>query len=172
MPPSHRDVYPESERAVMSVVCDQVKHDGYCDLSIDEIAAKAGVSRTTVQNAFRRARQDDTKHVEVEFRPRPGRKNMTNIIRIVSSEWVDWIKRSIGFKRLRPTKTRFEKPSLTERAVRNEMALEGGKEASAVLHRFDGAPSKHVSTGNGLDEPKRSRRERFRTSSAMAGGWV
>lgn len=103
MPRAMWKYYTEGERAALCVVGDQVKRRGYCDLALDRIAAVAGVSRTTVQNALRKARHPELGHVTVEERPRAGRKNLTNIVRIISSAWLGWLKRSIGFKRLNPT---------------------------------------------------------------------
>ncbi len=105
--------YTEGERAVLCVVGDQVKRYGYCDLPIDRIAAVAGVSRTTVQNALRKARDGEHSHITVEERPRAGRKNLTNIVRIISSAWLGWLKRSIGFKKVSPTVAKEYKPSLS-----------------------------------------------------------
>jgi hypothetical protein len=46
--------------------------------------------RTTVQNALRQARRLIT--VE-ERRPTGRRKSLTNIVRIVSPEWMTWLRR-------------------------------------------------------------------------------
>jgi hypothetical protein len=70
-----------------------VKHHGVCDLPIDQIAALAGVCRSTVQNTLHKARDEDHHHIKVTARPRPGRKNLPNLIEIVSPEWRTWIRR-------------------------------------------------------------------------------
>ena len=59
MPDDIRCHYTEGERAVLCVVAGEVKRQGISDLSIDEIAARAGVSRTTAQNALRIASGGD-----------------------------------------------------------------------------------------------------------------
>lgn len=110
MPPGLRAVYTEGERAALAVIADQVKRIGHCDLPIDQIAAMAGVSRTTCQNAMRKAKSEGVQHITVRERKQPGRKNLTNIIRIVSSAWLTWLGRSIGFKSLRPSKTEEGEP--------------------------------------------------------------
>lgn len=104
LPDTIRHHYTEGERAALFVVAGEVRKRGYSDLPIDRIAATAGVGRTTVQNALREARR--LGHVKVELRPRRGQKNDTNIVRIVSKEWLAWLKRgpSTGFKRLSTTK--------------------------------------------------------------------
>ena len=108
LPPNIRHYYTEGERAVLCVVSGEVKRQGICDWPIDKIAAVAGVSRTTVQNALSWAQR--LGHVMVEQRPVHGRKSLTNVVRVVSLEWRTWIKRgpslarSIGFKMFDPTK--------------------------------------------------------------------
>ena len=93
---------------MLCVVSGEVKHHGVCDLFIDKIAATAGVSRTTVQNALDWARR--LGHVTIEYRPVRGRRSLTNVVRVVSLEWRTWIKRgpslarSIGFKTIYPTR--------------------------------------------------------------------
>jgi hypothetical protein len=101
LPHTIRCHYTEGERAVLFVIAGEVKRFSVCDLSIKEIADRAGVRRTTVQNALHWAAR--LRHVEVERRPQPGRKNLTNVIRIVSSAWRAWLARGtflarIGFK--------------------------------------------------------------------------
>ncbi|MBF2717509.1 hypothetical protein [Agrobacterium vitis] len=108
MPDTIRHHYTEGERAALTVIAGEVKHHGLCDLALDRIAAVAGVSRTTVQNAIREARA--LGHLSVEPRPRKGQKNLTNLVRIVSAEWMTWLKRGpslarqTGFKDFHPTK--------------------------------------------------------------------
>jgi hypothetical protein len=102
MPDNLRHYYTEGERAVMCVVAGEVKRHGICDLPIDEVADRAGVGRTTVQNALHEARR--LGHVEITERPRRGAKSLPNIVAIASAEWRTWIKRGppaahgIGFK--------------------------------------------------------------------------
>jgi hypothetical protein len=91
MPPKMSLEYTEGERAVMCIIAGEIKHHGLCDLSIDEIAARAGVCRTTAQNAMHEARR--LRHITVLERPRPGMKSLTNVVRICSKEWLTWVKR-------------------------------------------------------------------------------
>lgn len=128
LPPTVRHCYTMGEGAALAVIASEVKLHGACDWPIDRIAASAGVSRTTVQNALRVARLH--KHVEVQSRPRKGMKNLTNIVRIISKDWMDWIERSIGFKKLHPTKTPDKRKGneRTERPAKR--AYEKGEEAN------------------------------------------
>lgn len=91
LPSSIRQRFTEAERAAMVIIAGEVKHHGVCDLTIDHIAALAGCSRTTVQNALREARRIGL--VRVTSRPRSGQKNLSNLIEVVSPEWWAWIKR-------------------------------------------------------------------------------
>ena len=113
LPPNLRANYTEGQRSVLCIVAGEVKRHGICDLAIDQIAARAGVSRTTVQNALRAAAaaaNDRAAIISIEHRPVPGRKSKTNIVRVVSADWLAWIARapslaaSIGFNSLNTSK--------------------------------------------------------------------
>jgi hypothetical protein len=91
MPPDLRALFTEGQRAVLAVMCGEVKLHGTCDLPNDRMAALAGVCRTTVQTTMHEARRLGLIHVTE--RPRPGRKNLTNIIRIMSRDWLTWVNR-------------------------------------------------------------------------------
>jgi hypothetical protein len=90
--PDHlRHHYTEGERSVLCIVAGEVKHHGICDLPIDKIAALAGVCRTMVQNTMHEARR--LGHIKITERPQPGRKNLPNVIEIISPEWRAWMRR-------------------------------------------------------------------------------
>ncbi|MEN3287832.1 MAG: hypothetical protein V7634_2132 [Bradyrhizobium sp.] len=91
MPPAMRARFTEGQRAVLAIVVGEVKRRGVCDLPYDQIAALAGVCRTTVQTTMHEARR--LGFINITERPRPGRKNLTNLIRIASTEWITWIGR-------------------------------------------------------------------------------
>lgn len=98
MPPRMSLEYTESERAVMFIIAGEIKHHGLCDLSIDEIAARAGVCRTTAQNAMHEARR--LGHITILERPRARMKSLTNVVRICSKEWLAWLKRGSSAAKL------------------------------------------------------------------------
>src|SRR5262245_31152744 len=91
MPPAARAQFAEGQRAALAIVGGEVKHHGACDLPYDKIAALAGVCRTTVQTTIHEARRLSL--INDLERPLPGRKNLTNVIRIVSREWLSWLTR-------------------------------------------------------------------------------
>lgn len=124
LPPQVRQHYTQGERAVLYVISTEVKRTGVCDWPIAKIAAMAGVCRTTAQNAMREAQR--LAHIIVEVRAVPGRKNLTNVIKVISREWCAWLKRGpIGFKTLDPTKNIYSKKEGTEQAERPQGAIRG-----------------------------------------------
>jgi hypothetical protein len=90
MPPAIAAQFTEGERSALSIVAGEIRTKGQCDLPIDGIAARAGVGRTTVQNALRVARGHGL--LNIDERPRPGRKNLTNVITIVDASWQAWLR--------------------------------------------------------------------------------
>lgn len=109
MPPQLAAHFTCAELAVLKIVGDEVRARGACNRSIAEIAARAGVGRTTVQNALRLAAKLCL--IIVQERRRDGQKNLPNVLRIASREWLAWNATrakakpapSIGFKLMNPT---------------------------------------------------------------------
>lgn len=114
MPPDVRALYSEAERAALAVIGEQCRRKGFCDLCIDEIANLAGVSRTSVQNAIRKARSPERGQISVRERPQQRGKSLTNIIKIICRSWRGWIGRAIGFKRMSPSETEVKKQLLED----------------------------------------------------------
>src|ERR687884_329168 len=121
MPPALACKFTVSELAVLRIIGDEVHQHGLCDRCVDEIAARAGVCRRMVQNAIREAARLGL--LTIEERRREGRRNLPNVVRIVSKEWTMWLARGgrssrpsaaplIGCKKLRPT----DKSSKTQRS--------------------------------------------------------
>ncbi len=89
---------------MLTVVSRACQRGGTCSLPIDAIAALAGVSRSTTQNAVRLAVRLGL--IERRERRIPGRKSLTNIVRVISAEWTAWLKLSAGdtgFKLISPS---------------------------------------------------------------------
>jgi hypothetical protein len=92
LPDTLRHYFTEGERSVLCIVSGEVKHHGICDLSIDEMADRAGVGRTTVQNTLHEARRLGL--VKITARPVRGKPSKTNLVEIASHEWKSWISRA------------------------------------------------------------------------------
>jgi hypothetical protein len=104
---------------VLCIVVGEVKRHGICDLTIGEIADRAGVCRTTVQNTLHEARR--LYHLNITERPQHGRNSLTNIVRITSAEWLNWIRRA-------PSAARFIGSNLLK-MVSITKSKEGSKKA-------------------------------------------
>jgi hypothetical protein len=76
---------------VLCIIAGEVKRRGICDLLIDKIGALAGVCRTTVQSTLHKARR--LGHLKITERPQRGRKSLSNIVEVVSREWLAWLKK-------------------------------------------------------------------------------
>ena len=104
MPPALACKFTVGELAVLRIVGDEVRQHGQCDRCVDELAARAGVCRSLVKNALRTAARLGL--VTVEERRRAGRRNLPNVVRVVSREWLAWLARGpkpIGVKKITPT---------------------------------------------------------------------
>ena len=95
LPPPLAARFTWGEIAVMRIIGDECRAKGFCDLHIDAIAARAGVHRTTVQNALREAQGrgevPGTPIISVQERRRAGQRSLTNVISVVSREWRNWL---------------------------------------------------------------------------------
>lgn len=83
--------FTQAEVAVVSVIAAECRRSGSCSWPVDRIAALAGVCRRSAQYAIRAAERLGL--IAVKARPRPGMKSDTNIIRIISTDWIAWLKR-------------------------------------------------------------------------------
>jgi hypothetical protein len=115
MPPALACKFTVSELAVLRIMWGRGAPARHCDPCVDEIAARAGVCRRMVQNAIREAARLGL--LTIEERRREGRRNLPNVVRIVSKEWTSWLARGgrssrppepqaeplIGCKKMRPT---------------------------------------------------------------------
>ena len=122
LPVNLRHHYTEGQRSVLCIVAGEVKRCGVCDFPIDKIAALAGVCRTTVQNTLHEARR--LVHIKITERPQPGRKNLPNVVEIISPEWRAWIRRAPSAGRIGSNSTKTVNPTkntdLRKRAAEEE----------------------------------------------------
>jgi hypothetical protein len=142
MPPALACKFTVSELAVLRIVGDEVRQHGHCARCVDEIAARAGVCRSMVKNAIREAARLGL--LTVQERRREGRRNLPNVIRIVSKEWTTWLARGgrstrstaeplIGVKKITPTDSQDKRePLQMSEAV---IAARGQQAALAVHNR-------------------------------------
>jgi hypothetical protein len=110
LPPQLATHFTTSWLAVLHIVGAEVKAHGLCSLHIDAIAARAGGCRTTAQDAIRQARALGL--LTVEERRRRGRPSLTNLIRIINSEWLTWLRigpQGIGFRKSNSTGTDIQR---------------------------------------------------------------
>lgn len=91
MPPQLASRFTTAEIAVLSIVADEVRHRGRCDRCLDEIAARAGCSRSSAKNAIRVAARIGI--IRVTLRPRRGQRNLPNVIEVIDPAWRTWLKR-------------------------------------------------------------------------------
>jgi hypothetical protein len=89
LPPALASGFTTGELAVLKVISDEFLAHGACDRSLNELGARAGVCHSLAKRAVRLAELDGL--LTVQRRPRSGRKHLTNIIRIVRAEWLDWL---------------------------------------------------------------------------------
>src|SRR4051794_34056818 len=90
LPPALAARFTLAETAVLAVIAAEVLRHGACTLVIGHIAALAGVSETTVRNALRAARGLGL--LTVEERRVSAWRNAPNVMRIVSREWLGWLR--------------------------------------------------------------------------------
>jgi len=105
MPPALACKFTTGELAVLRIVGDEVRGQGACGLTLAEIAARAGVCRRMVQSALREAAGLGL--ITIQERRRQGQVNLPNVVRVVSREWLQWLR--IGCKKSAPTDKREEK---------------------------------------------------------------
>jgi hypothetical protein len=100
MPPAVAANFTTAELSVMRIVLDEIKAKGRCDRSLGEIAARAGCCRTSAQNAIRAAVTLGL--IRVTERRISGRRNLTNVIELVSPDVRAWLSKAQGSKNYAP----------------------------------------------------------------------
>ena len=90
LPPGLAARFTLAEQAVLALVAAETVRRKDCRLSIENMAAVAGVCRSTVKNAIREAGRLGL--LTVEERQITGFRNDTNVVRVVSREWQAWLR--------------------------------------------------------------------------------
>ena len=90
LPPQLAAEFTTSQLSVLAIVADEAGVEGRCTLCLDQIAARAGVCRSTARTALRVAEKAGL--LTRTERRQPGRASLTTVLRIISAEWRVWIK--------------------------------------------------------------------------------
>lgn len=91
LPPELAASFTISHLAALRIVADEVARTGTCRLHVEAIAARAGISRRSVQYALRAAEAEGL--LIAKERPRKGEPHMTNLIHVTNPEWAAWIEK-------------------------------------------------------------------------------
>lgn len=106
LPPAIAARFTLAEQGVLALVAAEVVRRKDCRLAVGHLAAIVGVAETTVRNAIREARKLGL--LTVEERQITGFRNDTNIVRIVSLEWLAWLRLARKANAAWPTPIRRE----------------------------------------------------------------
>jgi hypothetical protein len=90
MPPKIASHFTVGEQAALAVVAVEITKRGHCMLAIGAIAALASVSDATVKRALRQGRALGL--ITVEERRLSRFRNDTNVVRVISREWLSWLR--------------------------------------------------------------------------------
>lgn len=123
LPPGVRKGRTLGEMAVLTVISSAQSKAGDCRLSVEQIAAEAGVAISTVHRARNLAVALGL--IVVQRRPVRGQKHQTSVIRVVCPDWLAWMARGIGFHSRNPTMTNKKNKAGTAPATRPERSATG-----------------------------------------------
>jgi hypothetical protein len=138
LPPALAARFTLAETAVLAVIAAEVLRHSACTLTVGHIGALAGVSETTVRNALRAARGLGL--LSIEERRLTAWRNAPNVVRIVSREWLGWLRlrapkeRALGggCKLVHPTPT--QENNKGPAAQRNRTWAAKGQGAGRAAH--------------------------------------
>ena len=134
MPPALACRFTLAEQAVLSIVASEVKRCGRCEWPIDKIAALAGCSRTTVQNALREASR--LRLLNVSERRYRGRPSGYNVIKVVDAAWSAWLRlggQGGGFRKLNSTDTKIQN-SFSKTSRSRSVLVDSSHKRTGVTH--------------------------------------
>jgi hypothetical protein len=148
MPPQLSCQFTTGELAVLRLVADEARAKRHCTLTLGELAARAGVGITTARNALHEAAGHG--YLTIEERRRDKRPNLSNVVRVVSREWLVWIER--GRKSLSANRGKAD-PSASQGGGSKKM--ESTDKGSKRTYRGDRV-SRGQHSQNLLQKPKRT----------------
>jgi hypothetical protein len=126
LPPAMAAKLTVSEQAYCRLLADDYVSKGFSDASHAEMAARVGCCTETIQRSQRTLLA--LGWAAVERRPVEGKRNRTNLVRIIAPEWISWIRngpgRSQRSKPPRPTPSLVSAPS--RRGDAKKPAEQGG----------------------------------------------
>lgn len=97
LPEPLRRLLSQAQYAALVIVAMNTNSSGVCCLPLDAIAAMAGCSRSSVKSALKVA--EDKGFLKRTKRWVARCKNLPSLIRIISQEWLDWLKRRFDRRR-------------------------------------------------------------------------
>lgn len=106
LPPQLAGQFTQGEAAVLAVIAREISKTGRCRLYVGQLAAFAGVSRSTVKSATRQAQRLGL--IAIEVWKVTAIRNLANTITITSPAWSTWL-------RMRSRTETVKSPSTTPR---------------------------------------------------------
>jgi hypothetical protein len=134
LPPALAAMLTTGEQAVLFIVAGEHRHHGFCDRSVGELAARAGVSVRLAQYALREAERRGL--IRIQERPLMPCRNDTNILTVIDRAWLLWLSRGpkSGCKTMHPTVTSLNSGKV--RPVGSPKAdLQGRKATNRLVRR-------------------------------------
>jgi hypothetical protein len=131
LPPQLACHFTTSEIAVLRIVADEVRHRGYCDRSIPELAARAGTCATTVRNALREARLLGL--VSIRERRVDYWRSKPNVVTIIRTEWRVWLRladKGGGYKKTKLAHHNTKKEAVGEQRMGRNLPRASASEAA------------------------------------------
>ena len=155
LPPGLAARFTLAEQAVLALVAAEVAHRKDCRLSIENMAAVTGVCRSTVKNAIREAARLGL--LTVEERQITGFRNDTNVLRIVSPEWLAWLRLTRKGNTAWPTPAQgkgHHGPAFQGGGVKSVTSTP--TEVSSPVRIGENGTQSRLPRGSGRPRPKRS----------------
>ncbi len=133
LPPALAARFTTAETAVLAVIAAEHVKQGRCVLTLDHIAALAGVGRTTVKNALREAQRQGL--ARIEERRVSAWRNAPNVVTITAPEWTSWLKMRRKGVGSNPQPPRIQESNKGTSALRNRTWAAEGQGCRGHGHR-------------------------------------